>query len=172
MNPLNILSFLATGIGGIGSLTAGRGRRRQVDAIFEMLMNRAQTGFSPATKKALREQLTATLGNEFGGASTLAQNRIARAGGTAGLQQAAISDLSNKRFQALGQGLANIEIGNEQAKTSALQQLSGLSPLLSQLGLGEQGAFSDLLGAGISGFFQLNSEKENRKFLQQLLSGK
>lgn len=153
MDPLTALSIGSTVIGGLGSLF-GSGTKSNVppefQQVFDLLMRQSQEGFGANTMQAMQQQLNSQIGNEFGALSALTEQRIARQGGGAGVQNAALNRLNSAQLNAKGTSMAQLSIANQQAKFGASGALAQLAPQFGNFQQDTGAGFGQLFGAGLN----------------------
>ena len=97
------------------------------------------------------------LGSEFSGLSASRYNQLRRQGAPRIIQDQVLGELAKRRGGALEQGLIGIEGLSEEARRSALAQLSNI---YSQLGSETGQGFGQLFGAGFTSLLnQLSGNK-------------
>ncbi len=160
------LPAIATGTGLLGTLFGGGTRTeipRELQELLPVLRQRATEGFGADTQGLLSQNLNRRVGNEFGALGAITESRIARQGGGAAAQNVAANRLNTSRLGAIGEGVTNIGLANEQSKTEALRLLAGLTPQIGnfqqQRGLG----FAQLFGTGLQGLFQSNLFSDDKQ---------
>lgn len=149
---LETAALLSTILGGAGSLL-GSGLEAQklhpeVRRLLEQLYRRSSEGYGDKALSEMRNRLKTQLGNEFGAASSATQDRLVRQGAGAGVQNSASNRLNTERFKAVGSGIADIDIANEQQKMQALQMIGSLTNGLGYEQTGQ--GYGQLFGAGLN----------------------
>lgn len=157
------LAAIATTAGALGTLFGeGPEASPELQNVFQMLQNRQSTGMTPQEMALRRQQLNTGLSNEAGGLSAVTSQRLARQGASAGATNAALSNIMGQRLRALGSGIAEIQVADEEQKRmderqriALLAQLAGQFPGTEGTG----GGFAQLFGSGLQGL--LNWEGGN-----------
>jgi len=138
-----------TALGAIGSLFgSSREMSPEAKAVYDRLQMMAEQGYSPQAIARMRQQLLRSLGSEAGALSAVTTRRLGQQGAGGAATNVALNRLNQQRLNALGRGIADIDIASEQQKFSALQAMG-------QIAGGAQyeergGGFGQLFGAGLN----------------------
>lgn len=153
IDPITGIAIGSTVVGALGSLF-GSGTSSDIPPefmeVFNLLKKQAQEGFGQGALQGMQQQLNQQLGNEFGALGALTEQRIARQGGGAGVQNAALSRLDSSRLNAKSTGMAQLSIANEQAKFGALGALGQLAPQFANFQQDRGQGYANLFGAGLN----------------------
>lgn len=161
----------STLLGGLGTLFGGGQKTElppQLQQIFRLLEKRAGEGLSDEEESLLTQRLKGNLSSEFGALSSMMRANLQRSGAGVGVQQAAASDLNSKRLNALGEGITNIGIMDQQARSSALSQLAGLSGQLGQYTRQTGQGYQELLGFGINQLLEKSRHQRQLDLLEAI----
>lgn len=162
MEPLTALQLGATAIGGLNTLFGSKDKAQAIHPEVQRMMKLFQMnyqnprGINSVVMDQMKQKLKATLGNEAGALSALTASRINQQGGGAAAQNAAQSRLNSQRLNALGAGLTEIDVANENVKLGQSRNaLSALTSIMPNLGFEQQGqGYANLFAMGLDGLLE------------------
>lgn len=165
-----IIGGASTLIGALGTIFGGQKTDMppELRELFDMLELQAEQGLSPEEEFALQRRLDARLSSEAGALGAATESRLTRAGAGTGVIQSALAELNTSRLGALGQGLTDISLMNEQAKRNAVSQIAGLAPTIGQFTRDTSAGFQQLLGFGLNTLLEPGRQKRQADILEQI----
>ena len=154
MDPMTAI-YAASALGGtLGSIFgSGQKLHPETERALKMLRERYEKGIDPKVLELMRRRLRTTLGNEYAGMGASTAARLRRQNVPVSRQQEILDQLNVRRFGALGEGMAGIDIANEQMRLQALQQLAGMTSNLPITDTGQ--GFGALGGMGFAGLMRM-----------------
>ena len=163
MDPLTAIYLGTTLASGIGSLFGSKENELNPETkrTIEMLRKRYSQGIDPKILMQMRQRLKGSIGNQALSDISSMRGSLARQGlADSAVENVARGKIGSQRMQAIGEGMAGIDIANEEMKLNALKELSSLTGNLPLINRGE--GYQQLFGAGVSGLMTLLDRRKRK----------